>query len=78
MPRQKRDPIVCLFNARKKVAPDQYEKVAPVKKCLLEQPFSQGVPVYGTHLQRKCYPLLSKPIILSLLIQNFQPCPKRR
>ena len=32
MPRQKRDPIACLFNVRKKVAPDQYGKVAPVKK----------------------------------------------
>jgi uracil-DNA glycosylase len=42
MPRQKRDPIACLFNARKKVAPDQYEKVAPVKKMLTGTAFFPG------------------------------------
>ena len=34
MPRQKRDPIEYLFKARKKIAPDRYEKVTPVKKML--------------------------------------------
>ena len=42
MPRQKRDPIACLFNVRKKVAPDQYGKVAPVKKMLAGTAFFPG------------------------------------
>lgn len=42
MPKQKRDPIEYLFNARKKVAPDQSEKVAPVKKMLPGTAFFPG------------------------------------
>ena len=42
MPRQKRDPIEYLFKVRKKVAPDQYGKVAPVKKMLAGTAFFPG------------------------------------
>lgn len=42
MPRQKRDPIEYLFNARKNVAPDQDGKVTPVKKMLRSTAFFPG------------------------------------
>ena len=42
MPRQKIDPIEYLFKARKKVAPDQDGKVAPVKKMLCSTAFFPG------------------------------------
>lgn len=42
MPRQKRDPIEYLFEARKNVAPDRYRKVAPVKKMLCSTAFFPG------------------------------------
>ena len=42
MPRQKRDSIEYLFKARKKVAPDRYGKVTPVKKMLRSTAFFPG------------------------------------
>lgn len=42
MPKQKSDPIEYLFKARKKVAPDQYGKVIPVKKMLCSTAFFPG------------------------------------
>ena len=42
MPKQKRDPIEYLFKARRKVAPDQYGKVIPVKKMLCSTAFFPG------------------------------------
>ena len=42
MPKQKQDPIRYLFKARKKIAPDQYEKVTPVKKMLCSTAFFPG------------------------------------
>ena len=42
MPKQKRGPIEYLFKARKKIAPDQYRKVIPVKKMLCSTAFFPG------------------------------------
>ncbi len=42
MPKQKRNPIEYLFKAQKKVAPDQYGKVIPVKKMLCSTAFFPG------------------------------------
>jgi hypothetical protein len=42
MPKQKRDPTAYLFKARKKVAPDRYGKVTPVKKMLCSTAFFPG------------------------------------
>ena len=42
MPRQKRDPIAYLFNARKNVAPDQDGRVTPAKKMLRSTAFFPG------------------------------------
>ena len=61
MPRQKRDPIEYLFKAQKKVAPDQYGKVTPVKKMLRSTAFFPGGSGLWHTPQKKMLPRPLRP-----------------
>lgn len=78
MPKQKSDPIGYLFKARKKVAPDQNEKVTLVEKTLRSTAFFAGGSGLWYTPPKKALPRTLRPFHSSFSNSKSPSIPKKK